>query len=128
MNYEIAIVALVASSLAGCSGTLPRLAQPWTIEGRVVAETDGKPVVFKMVELERFESREVIFGGDFPFMSVRTDADGKFFISGIVSGSYALRSKCPSTFGGLFEPLGQLNSGQHVEREFAFHTCLEAVR
>jgi hypothetical protein len=115
-------------ALIGCAAAIPRLSQPWVIEGRVVAETDGKPIAFKSIDLERFESRNLILGGHFPFVSVQTDVNGKFFISGVVAGDFALRSVCPSVFGGLFEPLGQLKAGQHIAREFVFHTCLPPAR
>ena len=121
MRY-VALV-LASACLTSCATSVPRLAKPWTVEGRVVAEADGKPIALKGIDLLRFERRGLFWGGDFPFVSLQTDENGKFSVSGVAAGRFTVASKCPAVFGGLFEPLGELNAGQHIERTFIFHTC-----
>ena len=128
-KLKIFFVIIVAVYLTGCTTSyskLVRVEKPWIIEGRVLAQADGKPVSAQIVELGRMEKRGALgmFGGDFPFVFVKTDADGKFFISSAIAGYYTITANCPNVFGGLYESLGELRTDQHINRDFIFHPCL----
>jgi len=119
----LVVAILTIASAVGCT-SMPLLKEPWTIEGQLVTESDGKPMSSATIELLRFNGGGILYGYDKQFVSVQTDADGRFWISSPVAGSFTVSSKCPTLFGGLFEPLGRLHPGQHVRRNFVFHSCI----
>jgi len=125
MRTFVAVTFTITSAVVGCA-SIPLLKEPWTIEGKLVNESDGKPMESATIELRRFNGGGIFYSYDRQFISVQTDASGKFWISSPVAGAFIVSSKCPTIFGGLFEPLGELRAGQHIKRNFVFHSCPSA--
>ena len=126
---RVAYLSVFLLCLAGCTAAplgIPRLREPWTVEGTVVFRDTGKPFASARVIVQRFEPglptasfRELV--------STLTDSQGRFNIAIGVPGSFALLAKCQNGLPVAYEELGDPNSGQHFHVTLPANSC-ESLR